>query len=164
MPSAGAVGALALRVANGIGGNAGVLLVFLAVVAIGATFYVLSRKTKVTPDNVNNEWKGTSPSAPPAARAGAGMNVLLAASSSWINFGALWKICVIGLICGAGLPALFAVGLRLLSLPAGPGRAPDRRTAANDDRIYFGNVPGAIGAGRASRRARLRSAWGSTGS
>jgi inorganic phosphate transporter, PiT family len=58
MPSAGAVGALAYAVANGIGGNAGGVVVFLAVIAIGATFYLLSRKTKVTPDNVNDEWTG----------------------------------------------------------------------------------------------------------
>ncbi len=59
MPSAAAVGALAYAVANGIGGNAGVILVFLAVIAIGSTFYLLSRKTKVTPDNVNAEWTGS---------------------------------------------------------------------------------------------------------
>jgi inorganic phosphate transporter, PiT family len=58
MPSAGAVGALAYAVANGIGGDAGVILVFLAVVAMGSGFYLLSRRTKVTPDNVNDEWTG----------------------------------------------------------------------------------------------------------
>jgi hypothetical protein len=36
-------------------------------------------------------------------------------SSSWINLDALWKIVVIGVLLGAGLPALFAVGLRALS-------------------------------------------------
>jgi PiT family inorganic phosphate transporter len=66
MPSAGAVGALAYAIANSIGGNAGVVLVFAAVVSIGASLYLLSRRTKVTPDNVNNEWKGTVTSAPPA--------------------------------------------------------------------------------------------------
>ena len=30
---------------------------------------------------------------------------------SWINLTALWKIVVLGLIAGAGLPAIFAVGL-----------------------------------------------------
>ena len=59
MPSAGAVGALAYAVANGIGGNAGVILVFLPWFAIGLAFYLKSRKTKVTPDNVNDEWTGT---------------------------------------------------------------------------------------------------------
>jgi hypothetical protein len=36
-------------------------------------------------------------------------------SSSWINLDALWKIVVFGLLLGAGLPALFAVGLRALN-------------------------------------------------
>ena len=36
---------------------------------------------------------------------------------SWINYKALWKIVVYGLIAGAGLPALFAVGLRALAWP-----------------------------------------------
>jgi hypothetical protein len=36
-------------------------------------------------------------------------------STSWINLDALWKIIVVGLLLGAGLPALFAVGLRALS-------------------------------------------------
>ena len=30
---------------------------------------------------------------------------------SWINLSALWKILVFGLVAGAGLPALFAVGI-----------------------------------------------------
>jgi hypothetical protein len=33
---------------------------------------------------------------------------------SWIDFTALGKILVVGLLAGAGLPALFAVGLRFL--------------------------------------------------
>lgn len=39
--------------------------------------------------------------------------------NSWINLDALWKIVVIGLLAGAGLPALFAVGLRTLAPRAG---------------------------------------------
>jgi hypothetical protein len=72
------------------------------------------------------------------------MTILAASSNSWINLDALWKICVIGLICGAGLPALFAIGLRLLSLP----KAGEAAGVVEDDsgRIYFGNVGGAIGA------------------
>jgi inorganic phosphate transporter, PiT family len=64
MPSAGAVGALAYAVAAGIGGDTGVILVFAVVVAIGIAFYLQSRKTKVTPDNVNDEWTGTVGSTP----------------------------------------------------------------------------------------------------
>lgn len=37
--------------------------------------------------------------------------------NSWINLNALWKIVVVGLLTGAGLPALFALGLRLLNPP-----------------------------------------------
>jgi len=40
---------------------------------------------------------------------------------SWINLSALWKILVFGVIAGAGLPALFAVGL--VSLSRGPRTA-----------------------------------------
>ena len=39
--------------------------------------------------------------------------------NSWINLTALWKIVVVGLLAGAGLPALFAIGLRALSPRAG---------------------------------------------
>jgi hypothetical protein len=35
--------------------------------------------------------------------------------NSWINLSALWRIVVIGLLAGAGLPALFALGLRALN-------------------------------------------------
>jgi hypothetical protein len=41
--------------------------------------------------------------------------------NSWINLDALWKIVVVGLLAGAGLPAVFAIGLRALSL--GPRNA-----------------------------------------
>ncbi|MFE6049962.1 hypothetical protein ACFQ6N_04350 [Kitasatospora sp. NPDC056446] len=39
--------------------------------------------------------------------------------NSWVNLDALWRIVVVGLLTGAGLPALFALGLRLLN-PPGP--------------------------------------------
>jgi hypothetical protein len=39
--------------------------------------------------------------------------------SGWINLNAIWKIVVFGLLAGAGLPALFAFGLRELALPGG---------------------------------------------
>jgi hypothetical protein len=34
---------------------------------------------------------------------------------SWINYDVLWKVVVYGIVLGAGLPALFAVGLVALS-------------------------------------------------
>lgn len=45
-------------------------------------------------------------------------------SSSWINLDALWKIIVVGALLGAGLPALFAVGLRALA-PAASAESGD---------------------------------------
>ena len=42
--------------------------------------------------------------------------------NSWINLTALWKIVVLGLAAGAGLPAIFAIGLRALNpRPAAAG-------------------------------------------
>jgi hypothetical protein len=37
--------------------------------------------------------------------------------TGWINLRAIWEILVVGLLAGAGLPAIFAVGLRALSMP-----------------------------------------------
>ena len=71
------------------------------------------------------------------------MGMMLAISDKWINLNALWKICVVGLICGAGLPAIFAIGLRLLSLP-GRGR---RRRLRGRRADLLRQRRGAIGAG-----------------
>ncbi len=60
--------------------------------------------------------------------------------NTWINLHALWKIVVLGLLCGAGLPAVFAIGLRSLSLPPTGVAA-----SADDDRVYGGNPLGLIG-------------------
>ena len=48
--------------------------------------------------------------------------------NSWINLQALWQIVVFGLIAGAGLPALFAVGLRALSI----GKTAETATATGE--------------------------------
>jgi hypothetical protein len=44
--------------------------------------------------------------------------------NQWIDPRALWQIVVIGLLAGAGLPALFALGMRALAMP-GKGRVRD---------------------------------------
>ena len=44
--------------------------------------------------------------------------------NDWINLGALWRIVVIGLVCGAGLPALFAVGLKAVAAAEGDTTTP----------------------------------------
>jgi hypothetical protein len=64
--------------------------------------------------------------------------------NSWINLTALWQIVVVGLIAGAGLPALFAIGMRMLSLPGG-GRAQTAGAQTEDsDTLVGGNVAGMI--------------------
>jgi hypothetical protein len=55
---------------------------------------------------------------------------------SWINLQALWKIVVFGLILGAGLPSLFAVGLFTLS--KGPRQA---ATEGGDSDVVVGGNP-----------------------
>jgi hypothetical protein len=68
--------------------------------------------------------------------------------NSWINLTALWQIVVVGLIAGAGLPALFAIGMVALS-QSGGGRV---QTAGADgettdsDSLIGGSAPGMIAA------------------
>jgi hypothetical protein len=70
--------------------------------------------------------------------------------NSWIDLHAIWKIVVLGLVAGAGLPALFAIGIRALS--TGP-RGAIHQTAgaataasADSDVVYGGNVYGLLAA------------------
>jgi hypothetical protein len=56
---------------------------------------------------------------------------------NWINLSALWRIVVIGVLAGAGLPALFAVGLRALSTDPRGGTLTD-----DDDRVVGGSSAG----------------------
>jgi hypothetical protein len=58
---------------------------------------------------------------------------------SWINLSAIWKIVVFGLIAGAGLPAIFAVGMFSLS------RGPKTQTAgADSDVVVGGSLAGMV--------------------
>jgi len=56
--------------------------------------------------------------------------------SDWIDGTAVWEIVVFGLLAGAGLPALFAIGMRALSIPA-RGQAAD-----GQDQLVGGNPAG----------------------
>jgi hypothetical protein len=55
--------------------------------------------------------------------------------SAWINFSALWKILVFGLLAGAGLPALFAIGMVALS------KGPKAQNAGGDSDVAVGGNP-----------------------
>jgi PiT family inorganic phosphate transporter len=68
LPSAGVVGALAYKAADGIGGQSGVSVIFVVLAAASAGFYLRSRRTAVHAGNVNAEWTGSVAPAPvPAA-------------------------------------------------------------------------------------------------
>ena len=67
----------------------------------------------------------------------------------WIDLHALWQVVLVGLIFGAGLPALFAVGLRALSAPGhrrtlsvADGQA--QTAGAGADQVYGGNPAGLV--------------------
>jgi PiT family inorganic phosphate transporter len=65
LPCAGLVGAGAEAVAHGIGHTPGVVVVLILLVAVGATVYLRSRKSKVDHNNVNDEWTGGAAPAEP---------------------------------------------------------------------------------------------------
>ncbi|WP_233290278.1 MULTISPECIES: inorganic phosphate transporter [Kitasatospora] len=71
LPAAALVGALAYWTANGIGGTAGVVVVFVVLVLASVAFFVASRYPAVTPENVNAEWTGSVAPAPVVAKDGA---------------------------------------------------------------------------------------------
>ncbi|MEU1424158.1 hypothetical protein [Kitasatospora sp. NPDC005751] len=60
--------------------------------------------------------------------------------NSWINLDALWGIVVVGLVAGAGLPALFALGLRALN----PSARPAGRSAVTGPPAAVGPVGYAV--------------------
>lgn len=65
--------------------------------------------------------------------------------NDWIDLHALAKIVVVGVICGAGLPAVFALGLRALHLgepavPSAGGVTTDHAVAAKPAGISIAAV------------------------
>lgn len=61
--------------------------------------------------------------------------------SDWIDLSALWRIVVLGLLFGAGLPGLFGIGLRAAVAPAA------RPAALLGAGLCFAAVLAAVGAG-----------------
>ena len=73
--------------------------------------------------------------------------------NDWIDLSALWQIVVVSLLAGAGLPALFAVGLRFLNMPAnrvataGAGADSPHHSVsghADEETVYGGNTMGLV--------------------
>src|SRR6202012_691640 len=82
-----------------------------------------------------------SPSRPASERLREAEDNNVSGVDKWINLTALWQIVVVGLLAGAGLPALFAVGLRFLNMTGGgrvaaagawAGRPPSRGGRARE--------------------------------
>jgi PiT family inorganic phosphate transporter len=65
LPSAGLVGAGGYALAHLIGGNAGVIVDLVILIAVAGTIYYRSRGSRVGHDNVNAEWAGTVAPAEP---------------------------------------------------------------------------------------------------
>jgi inorganic phosphate transporter, PiT family len=59
LPSAALVGAGGYAIANGIGGLAGPIVLFILLIILGGGIFLASRKTKVDSNNVNAEWTGS---------------------------------------------------------------------------------------------------------
>jgi PiT family inorganic phosphate transporter len=59
LPSAALVGAGAYALAHAIGGDAGIIVDLVILIAIATTIYLRSRKSRVGHDNVNSEWTGS---------------------------------------------------------------------------------------------------------
>jgi hypothetical protein len=66
--------------------------------------------------------------------------------NSWINLTALWEIVVVGLVAGAGLPALFAIGMVALGRKGGTRVQTAGTDATDADSLVGGSVPGMIAA------------------
>lgn len=66
----------------------------------------------------------------------------------WINLPAVWRIVVVSVLVGAGLPALFAVGIRGLATEGRPAGRTSGGTALAV--VCFGVVLAVVGAGIAA--------------
>ncbi|WP_084479133.1 inorganic phosphate transporter [Nocardia jejuensis] len=69
LPLAGIVGALCWALLHGIGGTAGVLVVFVLLIVAAGAIWRRSKRTAVNSHNVNSEWKAAAAPATPGAPA-----------------------------------------------------------------------------------------------
>jgi PiT family inorganic phosphate transporter len=70
LPAAALVGAAAEGIARAVSGTPGVIIDLVILLAVVAAIYIRSRKGKVDPTNVNDEWTGpATPTQPEPAAA-----------------------------------------------------------------------------------------------
>ena len=124
LPSAGIVGAITYYLVHGIGGYAGTAIGFGLLIAVAAGIWLKSRRAPITHKNVTHEWQGNLTAGiekpqQPLFRADCRADCRGRFVSAWFNYAAAFKIMVVGLVVGAALPALFAVGVRINAEGAG---------------------------------------------
>jgi hypothetical protein len=73
----------------------------------------------------------------------------------WVAWGALGKIILVGVLAGAGLPAIFSLGL--VALDRRPGGA---KVADTDDKVIGGTVAGTLVAGLCFAIVLAAIGWG----
>ena len=127
LPCAGIVGATTYYLVHGIGGYGGAAIGFGLLIAVATGIWLKSRQAPITHKNVTHEWHGSltagidnpqhqdSVSAEPIAEPVRRGHPV----SAWFNYAAAIDILVFGLVIGAGLPALFAMGVRINAEGAG---------------------------------------------
>jgi hypothetical protein len=76
---------------------------------------------------------------------------------SWINYNALWKIVLYGIVLGAGLPSLFAVGLVALSKG---GKVQTAGGESDSDTLVGGNPLGILVAAICFLAVLVAIGWG----
>jgi len=69
LPAAGAVGAVAYLVQDGLGGTLGNVVVLVALVAAAGGFWWAARRKPVSHDNVNDDWAPEAPASQPVTAA-----------------------------------------------------------------------------------------------
>jgi len=125
LPAAGLVGAVAFKGAEMIGGTAGVIVIGMVMIAFAAGLYLASRRAPVNHDNVNADWSSrpsASPCRPELERTSVMTTHLMA--TALIDTGSLIKVLMASVLAGAGLVAVFALGIVGLSAYQGqPGNA-----------------------------------------
>jgi hypothetical protein len=65
----------------------------------------------------------------------------------WINLTALWQIVVLGLVAGAGLPAIFAIGLLALNMKGSRAQTAGSGSGSGSEASVGGNPVGIAAAG-----------------